>query len=153
MKVLINHKLMQAAVVTLLFVLYCANIFAQTGTGRLYGTVTDPSGAAVVDATVIAVTPDGQSKTATTSRSGTYEINGLAPGTYTLTVSAAGFSSYAKEAVAVVAGESQQANISLSIAVEKERIDVTEQGTGVDTNPADNTGAIILSGKDLDALP
>ena len=148
-----NHKLIRGAFTVLLLLLYCANIFAQTGTGRLYGTVTDPSGATVVDATVIAVSPDGQSKAATTTRTGSYEINGLAPGTYTLTVSAAGFSSYAKEAVAVVAGESQQANISLSIAVEKEKIDVTEQGTGVDTNPVNNAGAIILSGKDLDALP
>jgi hypothetical protein len=153
MKVLITHKLIRSAFAVLLFLVYCANMFAQTGTGRLYGTVTDPSGAAVVDATVIAVTADGQSKSATTGRTGAYEIDGLAPGTYTLTVSAAGFASYAKEALSVVAGESQRANISLSIAVEKEKIDVTEQGTGVDTNPANNTGAVILSGKDLDALP
>ena len=153
MKYFIKHKLIRGAFGLLLLLLYCVSIFAQTGTGRVYGTVTDPSGAAVVDATVIAVTPDGQSRSATTTRTGTYEINGLAPGTYTLTVSAAGFASYAKEAVAVVAAESTQANISLSIAVEKEKIDVTEQGTGVDTNPANNTGAIILSGRDLDALP
>ncbi len=65
MKVLINHKLIRSAFAVLLFLVSCANMFAQTGTGRLYGTVTDPSGAAVVDATVIAVTPDGQSKSAT----------------------------------------------------------------------------------------
>ncbi len=146
-------KLSRATVLVLTLLLLAASVFAQNGTGRLYGTVTDPSGAAVTEATVIAVAPDGQSRTATTNRTGSYEINGLPPGTYTLTVNAAGFSSYAKDSVEVVAEESRQANIALSIAVEKEKIDVTEQGTGVDTSPTNNTGAIVLSGKDLDALP
>ena len=60
---------------------------AQTGTGSLHGTVTDPSGAAVTNATVIAVTPDGSAKTSNTNRTGAYTIDGLAPGTYTATVS------------------------------------------------------------------
>src|SRR4030095_9729816 len=148
-----SNQLVRATALALMLLLYGFNAFAQTGTGRLYGTVTDPSGAAVTNATVIAIGPDGQAKTATTTRTGSYEITRLAPGTYTLTVDAAGFASYAKDQVEVVGGESRLANIALSIAVEKEKVDVTEQGTGVDTNPADNTGAIILSGKDLDALP
>jgi hypothetical protein len=146
-------KVIRAIVLALSLPVLAASVFAQTGTGRLHGTVTDPSGAAVVDATVIAVALDGQSKTATTNRTGSYEINGLALGTYTLNVNAAGFSSYAEDSVEVVAGGSRQANIALSIAVEKEKIDVTEQGTGVDTSPTNNTGAIVLSGKNLDALP
>ena len=44
-------------------------------------------------------------------------------------------------------------NIALSIAVEKEKVNVTDEGTAVDTNPSANAGAIVLSGKDLDALP
>jgi hypothetical protein len=149
----ISNHLVRATALALMLLLCGFNAFAQTGAGRLYGTVTDPSGAAVTNATVIAIGPDGQAKTTTTTRTGSYEITGLAPGTYTLTVDAAGFASYAKDRVEVVGGESRLANIALSIAVEKEKVDVTEQGTGVDTNPADNTGAIILSGKDLDALP
>jgi len=149
----IHSNFVRAIVLVLTLLLSGLHVFAQTGTGRLYGTVTDPSGAAVTDATVIAVAPDGQSKSAATTRTGSYEITGLSPGTYTLTVNASGFASYAKDEVQVVAEESRQVNIALSIAVEKEKVDVTEQGTGVDTNPADNTGAIILSGKDLDALP
>jgi hypothetical protein len=126
---------------------------AQTGTGSLHGTVTDPSGAAVTNATVIAVTPDGTAKTTNTNRTGAYTIDGLAPGTYTLTVSAPGFADYAKDSVQVGGGSSQLVNIALAIAVEKEKINVTDQGTTVDTNPTNNAGAITLSGKDLDALP
>jgi hypothetical protein len=148
-----NNQSVHILVLFLFFLLFVPSATAQNGTGRIYGTVADPSGAAVTGATVLAVTPDGQSKTATTSRTGSYEINGLTPGTYTLTVNAEGFAAFVLDGVQVVAGESHQANVSLSIAVEKEKVDVTEQGNPVDTNPANNTGAIILSGKDLDALP
>ena len=153
MRFYLSDKHIRLRVLPLLLLLLAAGALAQTSAGSLHGTVTDPSGAAVTNATVIAVTSDGQAKAANTSRTGVYEINGLAPGTYTLTVDALGFAAYAKDAVQVAAGQSQLANITLSIAVEKEKIDVTEQGTGVDTNPANNTGAIVLSGKDLDALP
>src|SRR5215510_15459909 len=121
MTLFISSNLVRATALVSILLLCGSNAFAQTGTGRLYGTVTDPSGAAVTDATVIAVTPDGQSKTAATTRTGSYEITGLAPGTYALTVNASGFASYAKDEVQVVAEESRQVNIALSIAVEKEK--------------------------------
>ena len=132
-----------------------ATLFAQSSTGTVHGTVTDPDGAAVAKATVIAVTPDGQAKTATTNRTGAFEINGLVPGNYTLTVNAAGFADFVKDDLNVAAGQSQLLNIQLSIAVEKEKVNVTDQGGAptVDVNPANNAGAIILTGKDLDALP
>jgi uncharacterized membrane protein YgcG len=128
-------------------------VYAQNAAGSLHGTVTDPSGAAVSGAAVIVLTPDGQARTTTTNRTGAYEIIGLAPGKYTVTVSAAGFSDFAQDDVTVAAGEAQLLNIPLAIAVEKEKVNVTDEGTAVDTSPSANAGAIVLSGKDLDALP
>ena len=140
--------------VAILIVLGIASgVHAQNAAGSLHGTVTDPSGAAVSGAAVIAITPDGQAKTSTTNRTGAYEINGLAPGKYTLTVSAPGFSDFAQDDVTVTGGSPQLLNVALSIAVEKEKVNVTDEGTAVDTNPSANAGAIVLSGKDLDALP
>jgi Carboxypeptidase regulatory-like domain/TonB dependent receptor len=126
--------------------------WSQTNSGSLHGTVTDPSAAAVTNATVIAVTPQGQTKTANTSRTGAYELNGLAPGTYTLTVNAPGFAAFTHD-VQVSAGQSELVNVTLAIAVEKEKINVIDEGTTVTTDPANNAGAIILKGEDLDALP
>jgi hypothetical protein len=142
-------------ILALVAALWCAAPVLAQSTGTVHGTVTDPSGAAVANATVIAVTPDGQAKTVTTNRTGAYEVSGLAPGNYTLTVSAPGFADFAKDDVNVAAGQSQLLNIQLSIAVEKEKVNVTDQGGAptVDVNPANNAGAIILTGKDLDALP
>jgi hypothetical protein len=137
----------------LLLLAFAGRVFAQAGAGSLHGTVTDPSGAAVTNATVLAVPAEGQSKTAKTDHTGAYEIDGLAPGSYTVTVSAPGFASVANDDVQVAAAQSQVLNVALSIEVEKEKIDVTAQGTTVDTNPASNAGAIVMSGKDLDALP
>src|SRR5438067_576459 len=128
--------------------LFVTSLQGQNTTGSLHGTVADPSGAAVSGAAVIAITPDGQAKTATTNRTGAYEITGLAPGKNTLTVSAPGFSDFVQDEVNVTAGDSQLLNMSLSIAVEKEKVNVTDEGTAVDTSPAANAGAIVLSGKD-----
>lgn len=133
--------------------LFATSLQGQNTTGSLHGTVTDPSGAAVSGAAVIAITPVGQAKTATTNRTGAYEIIGLAPGRYTVTVSAPGFSDFVQDEVTLTPGDSQLLNMSLSIAVEKEKVNVTDEGTAVDTSPAANAGAIVLSGKDLDALP
>jgi len=126
---------------------------AQAVTGSVHGTVTDPSGAAVTNATLLAVAPDGQAKRANTNRTGAYEITGLLPQTYTVTANAPGFASYVEDDVPITPGQSRLLNIALSIEVEKQKIDVVDQGAGVDTNPANNAGAIVMSGKDLDALP
>jgi len=126
---------------------------AQTSGGTLHGTVTDPSGAAVTNGNVVVVTPDGQTRSATTNRTGGYEINNLVPGTYTVTANAPGFAAYAQDGVVITAGQSQTANITLAIEVEKEKINVEDQGTTVSTDPSANAGAIILRGQDLDALP
>src|SRR5467141_2168487 len=136
----------------LLSLVLACGAWSQTNTGSLHGIVTDPSGAAIANATVIAVTPDGNAKSVTTSRTGAYEITGLASGAYTLTVSAPGFAVFAQD-LQIASGQSQLASITLAIAVEKEKVNVTDQGTTVITDPSNNAGAIVLRGQDLDALP
>ena len=122
-------------------------------TGTLRGQVTDPSGAVVPNATVAILGSVGQTHSATTSRTGGYEIGNLAPGKYTVTANAQGFAAFVQNDVAVAAGQVAQCNISLDINVQKEKINVQEDTSQVDVNPASNASAIVLSGKDLEALP
>ena len=138
----------------LLLVLAGTRLFAQqpSGSGSLRGTVTDPSGAVVTNATVAVVTPDGKTVSAVTGKTGVYEIKGLVPGKYTVTANAQGFSIFVQDDVSVEADKINQFNISLEISVQEQKIDVQEQTTQVDVNPASNAGAIVLSGKDLEAL-
>jgi hypothetical protein len=125
----------------------------QASTGTLHGQVTDPSGAVVSNATVAITAPGGQTHSATTNRGGAYEIGNLAPGKYTVTANAQGFAVFVQNDVDVAAGQVAQLNIALDINVKQEKVNVEENAPTLDTNPASNASAIVLSGKDLEALP
>jgi hypothetical protein len=125
----------------------------STTTGILRGQVTDPSGAVVANATVAILVSGGQTHSATTNRSGTYEIGNLAPGKYTVTANAQGFAVFVQNDVDVAAGQVAQFNIALDINVREEKVNVEAEGPTLDTNPTNNASAIVLSGKDLEALP
>src|SRR5579859_8006404 len=126
---------------------------AQSTTGGLRGQVTDPSGAVVSNATVATTAPGGQTHSATTNHSGVYEIGNLEPGKYTVTANAQGFAVFVQNDVDVAAGQVAQFNIALDINVQKEKVNVEENVPTLDTNPASNASAIVLTGKDLEALP
>src|SRR5438477_11901279 len=68
-------------------------LLAQSaGTAGLTGTVTDPSGAAVPNATVTVTSANtNQARTATTGADGVYRFTLLAPGNYKVTFGASGF--------------------------------------------------------------
>jgi hypothetical protein len=121
--------------------------------GTLRGQVTDPSGAVVANATVGILVSGKQTHTATTDRSGHYEIGNLAPGRYSVIANAKGFAVFVQSDVEVVTGQAAQFNIALEIDVQKQKVDVEDEGPQLDVNPANNASAIVLTGKDLEALP
>jgi len=125
---------------------------AQSATGSLRGQVTDPSGAAVPDATVLVTTPSGAATTATTNKDGFYEVKGLAPGKYGVRVIAPGFAPFVQAEIEINVGQAQKLNAQLSIEVQQQKVEVTGTSTRVDVNPANNAGQIVIQGKDLEAL-
>ena len=124
----------------------------QNQTGAIRGQVTDPSGAALVGATVLLTTPSGASMDTTTNKEGMYEFKNLAPGTYEIKAVAAGFALFDKKAVALATGQSLRLDISLNLEVEKEKVEVNSSTTQVDVSPQNNANSITLQGKDLEAL-
>ncbi|MFZ0737197.1 MAG: carboxypeptidase regulatory-like domain-containing protein [Candidatus Acidiferrales bacterium] len=127
-------------------------VLAQTPTGTLRGQVTDPSGAAVVGASVLATSSAGQTTTAKTGRDGVYEMKGLAPDTYSVTIGSTGFALFENDNVVISPGQIQKLDAQLSLETQKEQVTVTDSTTTVDVNPANNASALIIKGKDLDAL-
>ena len=81
------------AVLLALFAMVAGSAWAQSVRGDIAGTVTDPSGAVIVGAKIVATnTGTGATNTATSSSAGTYHFPSIPLGTYTLSVTAPGFS-------------------------------------------------------------
>ena len=153
MKFLRFRNFVRIAFVGPLFVMLLgAQLWAQSGTGSLHGQVTDPSGAAVTKADVQVVAQDGTIIRTATTQTGTYEFKSVAPGTYGIKVTAKGFAVYEVDGIVVASGQSPKMDISLSIEVQQQNLNVSDQGIGVDTSAENNATQIVLSGKDLDAL-
>src|ERR1700760_2668254 len=108
-------------IVRLFLILLCflsaSALFAQQTTGSLHGVATDPSGARVVKAAVILLAADGTTSTVETGADGAYTFPQLAPGTYTLNVTAKGLALAEAQTVTIVAGRATAQNLALSIAV------------------------------------
>lgn len=129
---------------------------AQTANGSLRGVVTDPSGAAVVGADVQLTTPTGAVLSTKTGKDGTYQFRNLAIGSYSLKAQSKGFSAYEVEGITIAAGQAQKADVALSILVEQQNLNVTDQGGTagtLDISNDSNATQIVMKGKDLDALP
>lgn len=137
--------------VALLF-LFAAVSFAQAPTGSLRGQVTDPSGAAISGATVVLTPATGSPLTAPTNGQGFYEFKALTSGKYSMTVVAQGFTLYENDNV-VIADQPLRLNVSMEIAVETQKVQVSESAPTVDVTPQNNAGAITISGKELESLP
>jgi hypothetical protein len=120
-------------------------------TGTLRGQVTDPSGAAVVKGTVLVSNATGVVN-ASTNNEGIYQVTGLAPGKYEVKVVADGFATFDQPDVTIAAGQTLRLNVPMKIEVTEEKVEVTDSTTKVDVNPANNAGAVVMQGKDLEAL-
>src|SRR6266576_2974640 len=138
----------------LLILVFSAGIaLGQQGTGSLKGQVADEFGGVIVGATVVAANANGVEKTVTTNGEGNFVLNGLAPGKYTIRVTATGFANYENVDVQAVAGKSQPLNVILKVTIEQQKVTVAADSAGVNTDPENNIGAIVLKGADLESLP
>jgi carboxypeptidase family protein len=142
-------------IVLVLFVVFTLSRGArsQVGSGTLRGQVTDPSGAVVAAGIVRVIAPARQMLTTKTNRGGAYELKGLAPGKYTVMISAKGFADYANQSVEVLAGQVQKLDIALAILVEQQNLIVNDTTGAVDVSSSGNASAVVMREKDLDALP
>jgi hypothetical protein len=148
-----KETMWRLCIASVFVIMFAAALGAQAPTGGvLRGQVTDPSGAAVVGATVLLTTPSGAAMDTTTNKEGVYEFKDLVPGKYELKAIAQGFAVFAKSGVLIAAGQTLKVNISLDIEVQQEKVVVNSTTAQVDVNPANNANTIVMQGKDLEAL-
>jgi hypothetical protein len=147
-------KIIFVAIILASAVLSSSLVFAQTQapSGSLRGQVTDQSGAVVTKADVALTPASGTPLSTQTDAQGMYEFKSLAPGEYTLDVVAPGFTLYENTKIEIAA-QPLRLNVPLAIEVQTQKVQVSDTAPTVDVNPASNAGAIVISNKELEALP
>ena len=125
---------------------------AQAPSGEIRGTVSDPTGALIPSAQIQLSGADGKTQSVTGGHDGSFRIGSVAPGNYVLVVSANGFATATLDSIEVSAGKVVEQKITLQLPVEEQQVQVQEEASGVSTASDENASAIVIKGKDLDAL-
>jgi len=122
-------------------------------TGTLRGHIVDQTGALIPGAQVTITNALGVAiKSTTADSTGSYSVSGLAPGGYIIKATFDGFAPFSSPTVPLLAGQSKRIDVAMAVEVAQQSVTVTDDTPTVSTDPGSNASAIVLKGKDLDAL-
>ncbi len=108
-----------------LLAMMVGSVLAQTGTSRITGTVTDPTGAVLPNAKVTARNEaTGVSYTAQTSSAGSYSFDSLPVGNYEIKVEAQGFRTYSSTANVLTVGAPLVVDAAMQVGAATEVVSV-----------------------------
>src|ERR1700683_3093846 len=132
--------------------LFSISTQGQSTTGRLLGTLTDQSGAAVRGASVVITDVQrGTSRTMTTDETGGYAGPDLQPGTYRIRVAVKGFKSVERPNVQIEVATDVRVDLTLQPGNVSEIVTVTEDVPLVNTTSSTLGGT--LSNQEINDLP
>ena len=121
------------------------NLYAQFDTGRIVGTVTDPSGAVVANASVrVTNVRTGRAYETETDARGDYTVQALPVGIYRVEVSVEDFKTSVLSDVKLDSGETARANVQLQLGAIAVKVTVTAARTSVNVDTSE-LGATIDS--------
>ncbi|HTJ30926.1 MAG TPA: carboxypeptidase-like regulatory domain-containing protein, partial [Acidobacteriaceae bacterium] len=144
-------KYLYAGVCLLLLFAAGMHAVAQSVRGAIAGSVTDPSGAVIPNATIVAVNQATGGKSTTTSTgAGIYKFPDLPLGTYSVTISASGFETKTSTGVLVQVNSTTPLNVALGIGA-NQSITVDASGNTLQTESAEIGGTI--SSQQITELP
>ena len=124
--------------------MFSANLAAQTVTGQISGTVTDPSGAVISGAKItLTYALTGQQRSVVTDTSGVFTFPELVPGTYNVSIAAQGFQPYSQTNIVVGASERVALHeIQLSVGNVSTEVTVTANEAHVQTDSSEHAGLL-----------
>ncbi len=122
-----------ACLAAVVLVLSAVTATAQQLTGTISGTVYDQSGAVVPKANVVLKNEaSGDQRVATTENDGHFVITAVQPASYTISVSATGFSSWQENSITMGQGDNRDVpNIKLQIGGNSTQVNVVAGGDAV----------------------
>jgi outer membrane receptor protein involved in Fe transport len=127
-------------------------VWGQYTTARLSGVVTDPSEAVVVGASVTIRDPGtGYTQTTTSTSAGQYLFPSLPVGTYQITVSMAGYTSYVQKGIVLSVNQAASQDIQLHVGAVSQQVVVTENSSLVTTDSP--TVGQLIDQREINQLP
>ncbi|MCX6617137.1 MAG: TonB-dependent receptor [Acidobacteria bacterium] len=125
---------------------------SQLGTGAISGTVTDPSGQIVPDASVTVTSVDaGFVRTVNTTGAGVFTVPVLPPGTYTVKVEKSGFSTLEQKGVVVSVGGTATLQLAMKVGAVASVVEVTAEAAAIDTARTDQSS--LVTREQINELP
>jgi hypothetical protein len=110
----------------LLLLLFSSLSFAQS-TGRISGTVADPTGALIPGAKVVSTNiSTGSQRTVQTNPQGLFVFSDLPIGEYSVEISSQGFTGKKREGISLLTGQTIDLNISLKLGTAAQSVEVNE---------------------------
>jgi Carboxypeptidase regulatory-like domain len=143
----------------LIVMVFCARpSYGQAYLGTINGTVTDQTGAAILDAQIQVIDENTHFVSpATTNNSGLYSVPYLSPGTYDVKVEANGFANAEQTGAVLIATGIKEVDFRLSPAAATTKVTVTANQQLLDTESATVetvlTSNILHNSPDIDANP
>ena len=129
----VNAAVTAVVTLILLSMIFSVPAHTQVAGATLSGTLTDPSGSGVPNATVsIKNTATGIARAVATDETGFYSVPNLTPGVYEVTFSAEGFSTKVETGITLTVGSQQTLNSALKVGQVSQRVEVTGEVSQVE---------------------
>lgn len=141
-------------VLSIVSLVLCVSVplFSQTTTGRILGTITDQTGAAVTGANItVTDVQRGITRSVATDETGGYVVPNLIPGLYKVRAEAKGFKTVERPNVQVEVATDLSVDLSLPTGDVKETVVVSDEVPLVNTTSSTLGGT--LSNKEINDLP
>jgi outer membrane receptor protein involved in Fe transport len=126
---------------------------AQTSKGFVVGTVVDQNGAGITGASIkITNTETGVTRTTTSQDNGSFRLDAVDPGPYTVDISAAGFKTATRPSVMVAAAQTADVSSALEVGSASEVVTVSADNL-IELQTSDGTRVNTLNTREITELP
>ncbi|HLY15849.1 MAG TPA: carboxypeptidase regulatory-like domain-containing protein [Bryobacteraceae bacterium] len=143
--------LLRFGLLATLLVFCAASVFGQAETSQITGTVYDPSGAAIPNATITVKSVDtGTVRELTTSTNGTYLATDLLPGNYLVSATAPGFVQL-QQRITLTVGAKQAVDMHLEVGKASTVVEVN--AAAIQVNTETQTLSTVVDQNELRELP
>ena len=131
---------------------FASHAWAQAGRGSISGTITDPSGAVIPQASITLLNnANGLTQHTVTNAAGSYTFVSLNPGQYQVTASKTGFESVAQENITVTVDQVSLVNIALRVGAASDVVKVTAETDLVEAS--NSTVGQLITSETIDRVP